>query len=193
MKFISTTLDEHPGAHRYRTKFVNPIFQRATVINTEFSGITLEGPTFKDAELQNVRFNINKFGATDEKPVMVDADFTYSGSRFASGCKKELEFQVIFQGNTKFTNSKFEIIDFKDSEFTGDADFRGTTFEVKACFELTKFPQGANFDYSTFDSGLLPQSESCEVSFPTGFPLNSSGLPKGSNWSGPDKYWRPVT
>ena len=189
--FISTTLDEHSDSHRYRTKFVNPIFQRARVMNTEFSGITLEGPTFKDAELKNVRFITNKFGAADEKPFMVDADFTNSGSRFASGCNKELEFQVIFQGDTKFTNSKFEIVDFKDSEFMGDADFQGVTFEIEAHFGLTKFLQGANFTYSTFDSGFLTNFEKCIVSFPVDLPLNSSGVPEGSNWSGPNKYWRP--
>lgn len=185
VKFInaSTPDSENSSARRYEVKFVEPVFDRAIISNTEFSGIAMERPSFKDTKLQNVRF-IPEKDKFSTKPVIMDADFTNSNSSFTSGSIKELEFQVIFQGHTKFTNSKFENVDFKDSEFTKQADFRGTTFEVKACFELTKFPRGANFDYSTFDSGLLPQSESCEVSFPTGFPLNSSGLPKGSNWSG---------
>lgn len=190
VRFINTSTPDsgNSSACRYEVKFVEPVFDRAIISNTEFSGIAMERPSFKDTKLQNVRF-IPEKDKFSTKPVMMDADFTNSNSSFTSGSIKELEFQVIFQGHTKFTNSKFENVDFKDSEFTKQADFRGTTFEVKACFELTKFPQGANFDYSTFDSGSLPQSESCEVSFPTGFPLNSSKLPKGSNWSGDKESW----
>ena len=190
VRFINASTPDsgNSSACKYEVKFVEPVFDRAIVSNTEFSGIAMERPSFKDTKLQNVRF-IPEKDKFSTKPVMMDADFTNSNSSFTSGSIKELEFQVIFQGHTKFTNSKFENVDFKDSEFTKQADFRGTTFEVKACFELTKFPQGANFDYSTFDSGSLPQSESCEVSFPTGFPLNSSKLPKGSNWSGDKESW----
>lgn len=192
VKFINTSTpdSEISSARRYEVKFVEPVFDRAIISNTEFSGIAMERPSFKDTKLQNVRFNPEK-DKFNTKPVMMDADFTNSSSSFTSGSIKEVEFQLIFQGHTKFTNSKFENVDFKDSEFIKQADFRGATFEVKACFELTKFLQGANFTYSTFGSGFLTNFEKCIVSFPVDLPLNSSGVPKGSNWSGPNKYWRP--
>ena len=169
-------VDDH-----HTVEFTDASFVNTEIINTRFSGITLERSNFKNAKFFNVRFTSIEPAKDSDKINKKLELMKISGTDFSESHFKGSEFQAVFSGDTKFEKSKFEGIDFKESEFIDKVNFQSAQFKIKANFECAKFPQTADFKDSIFDSGSPNRSSKCEVLFPKDFPL-TSGLPVGSQW-----------
>lgn len=141
-----------------RSKFYGPTNFSASIFNKTLSCF---GTRFFDLlKAENLRI----CGASDFSTAEFDSDVLFIGSHFHTDMAGREEEEINWSANdyTKFWKSQFKktesnierniIADFRDTQFFGFTDFRGTRFETDALFRDSKFMQGSKFERVEFTS-----------------------------------------
>jgi hypothetical protein len=177
--------DFYPNASFEKSIWINAKIRNCTFhSDISFNGSKFHGPTVFSESTFNKTLscfgthffdllkaeNLRICGVSDFSTAEFDSDALFIGSHFHTDMKgrEEEEIDWIENDFTKFWNSQFKktesnierniIADFRDTQFFGFTDFRGTRFETDALFRDSKFMQGSNFERVEFTSADFKNS-----------------------------------
>lgn len=177
--------DFYPNASFEKSIWINAKIRNCTFhSDINFNGSKFHGPTVFSESTFNKTLscfgthffdllkaeNLRICGVSDFSTAEFDSDALFIGSHFHTDMKgrEEEEIDWIENDFTKFWNSQFKkteinierniIADFRDTQFFGFTDFRGTRFETDALFRDSKFMQGSNFERVEFTSADFKNS-----------------------------------